>query len=411
MGRRGIQLTRSDISGSRPSVLLVLLLATVLGLSACSGGSEDGGTPEPDTATTEAKPAAKVQAQPADGATDVAPADDVQLSVANGTIQTVALTNPEGEQVKGEASADSTTWTATEPLGYGKTYTWSGTAIGSDGESTPITGSFTTVTPRQLLRATLNVGDDRTYGIAMPISVTFRDGAGKPVSVTNKAAIEKALSVESTPQTEGSWAWLQNDSSVHWRPKEYWQPHTKVTVDAPVYGIELSDGVYGKQDLKASFEIGRSQIVKGNTQTHRMQVIRDGKQVADYPVSYGLDSDPGRVTHSGTHVVMSKHQTYFMNNPGYGYEDFEVKWAVRISNNGEFTHAAPWSVGDQGKRNVSHGCLNLSPANAKEYYDSALMGDPVEIEGSTQQLGPRDGDYHDWTYSWQEWTAKSALAS
>jgi lipoprotein-anchoring transpeptidase ErfK/SrfK len=108
---------------------------------------------------------------------------------------------------------------------------------------------------------------------------------------------------------------------------------------------------------------------------------------------------------------MSKHPTYFMNKPGYGYEDFEVQWAVRVSNNGEFVHSAPWSVGDQGKRNVSHGCINLAPANAKEYYDSALIGDPMEITGSTQELGPQDGMYYDWTYSWEEWKSLSALNS
>jgi lipoprotein-anchoring transpeptidase ErfK/SrfK len=105
---------------------------------------------------------------------------------------------------------------------------------------------------------------------------------------------------------------------------------------------------------------------------------------------------------------MGKAATYFMNNPAYDYENVEVKWAVRISNNGEFAHAAPWSVGQQGKRNVSHGCANLSPANAKAYYDSVLPGDPVEVTGTTQQLTAKDGDYYDWAISWDKWLAKSA---
>ena len=412
--RSAVATTRSGhTSGrrrSRRSTPAALLLALTLGLAACSGDAPDSAS-RPAGNPAPAAPEAQVSSEPADGATGVAPADPVRISVAEGTLASVALTNPEGKKVRGEASEDDHTWTATEPLGYGKTYTWSGTALAGDGGEIPINGSFTTVQPRQLLHGQLNVGDDKTYGIAMPISITFRDGAGNPAKVTNKAAIEQALIVESTPSAEGSWGWLENDTAVHWRPKEYWTPHTKVKLTAKLYGLELAEGAYGKADLTADFEIGRSQIVKGNTQTHRMQVIRSGKQVADYPVSYGLDSDPGRVTRSGTHVVMTKHAKYFMNNPGYGYEDFEVDWAVRISNNGEFTHAAPWSVSDQGNKNVSHGCLNLSPRDAKEYFDSALTGDPVEIEGSSQQLGPRDGAYHDWTYSWPEWTAKSALTS
>ena len=149
-------------------------------------------------------------------------------------------------------------------------------------------------------------------------------------------------------------------------------------------------------------------MVKANAQSHRFVVVRDGKTIADYPASYGLDSDPGRVTKSGTHVVISKSETYFMNNPAYDYENVEVHWAVRISSNGEFSHGAPWSVGQQGKRNVSHGCANLSPANAKAYYDSVLPGDPVEVTGTTQQLTAKDGDYYDWAISWDKWLAKSA---
>lgn len=383
------------------TLAVVLGLAAVLGLSACSGDEQaarpGGGAPPP--------PAVAVQAQPADGAQDVAPADPVQVSVDEGSIESVTLTNPDGKQVAGEPGPDNRTWATTEPLGYGKTYTWAGAAVGTDGKKVPIAGSFTTVTPSKHVSGSLNVGDDQTYGVAMPIGITFDS------KITDKVAVEKALTVETTPQTEGSWAWLENDTAVHWRPKEYWQPGTQVRVEAKLYGQKLGAGVYGESDVSANFEIGRSQVVKGNTQTHRMQIVRDGEQIADYAVSYGLDGDPGRVTRSGTHVVMGKHDKYFMNNPGYGYEDFEVNWAVRISNNGEFTHAAPWSVGQQGASNVSHGCINMSDADAKAYFDSVLTGDPVEIEGSTQELGPKDGAYHDWTYSWEDWTAKSALNS
>ncbi|MEU3272532.1 Ig-like domain-containing protein [Saccharomonospora sp. NPDC006951] len=376
------------------------MLAILLGLAACTG---DGGNADGNSGSEDSKPAAKITAQPADGTKDVAPRDPIRLSVTEGKIKSVALTNPEGTPVNGEVAKDQRSWTATEPLGYDKTYTWSGTAVDKNGKETPINGAFSTVAPKATMSGSLNVGDDGVYGIAMPISLTF------DAPVTDKVAVEKALHVETTPPTEGSWAWLENDTSVHWRPKDYWQPGTKVSVRADVYGVHLGDGTYGEADVTSNFSIGRSQIVKGNTQTHRMVVIRDGQQIADYPVSYGLDSDPGRVTHSGTHVVMSKHPVYYMTNPGYGYRDFEVNWAVRISNNGEFTHAAPWSVGDQGYTNVSHGCINMSDADAKEYYDGVLPGDPVEIEGSTQQLGPEDGDYHDWTYSWADWSALSAL--
>ena len=57
-----------------------------------------------------------------------------------------------------------------------------------------------------------------------------------------------------------------------------------------------------------------------------------------------------------------------------------------------FIHGLAASVWAQVKKNVSHGCLNLSPARAKEYYDGVLTGDPVEITGSTQTLSAKDGE-------------------
>jgi lipoprotein-anchoring transpeptidase ErfK/SrfK len=175
--------------------------------------------------------------------------------------------------------------------------------------------------------------------------------------------------------------------------------------------VAFAPGVYGKADVSAAFTIGRSQVVQANTQTHRMVVITNCVQSADFPASYGLDSDPGRNTHSGTHVVMGRSPTVFMSNPTYHYTNVEVHWAVRISNNGEFIHAAPWSVGQQGKVNVSHGCVNLSDANAIAYYNTILVGDPVEVTGSAVPLGPSDGDFYDWTLTWAQWQAKSALTA
>jgi lipoprotein-anchoring transpeptidase ErfK/SrfK len=388
--------------------LVAVGIVAVLGLTACSTGDDAGGgvdkTTSSDTPEQQAapKPPAKVTLAPVSGTKDVSPVAPVTVTVADGTIEALTLTNPAGKQVIGKLSADKTSWAVGEPLGYGKTYTWAGSAKGTDGETAPISGSFTTVTPAGTIDASLNVGDGKTYGVAMPIVVRFDS------PVTDKAAVQKAMTVTTSVPTEGAWAWL-DDRSAHWRPKTYWAPGTQVNLTAKLYGLGFGDGTFGAEDRTAHFTIGRSQVVKANTQTHRLVVIRDGKQVADFAASYGLESDPGRVTNSGTHVVMSKHETYAMTNPKYDYENVVVPWAVRISNNGEFIHGYAPSIWAQGKQNVSHGCANLAPANAKVYFDSAMTGDPVEIVGSTNQLGPEDGDYYDWALSWDQWLAKSAV--
>ena len=157
--------------------------------------------------------------------------------------------------------------------------------------------------------------------------------------------------------------------------------------------------------------IGRSQIVKADVNSHRMVVIRDGQEVMNFPASYGLSADPNRNTTSGIHVVMNKAQTVLMSNRAYGYVNIPEHWAVRISNNGEFIHANPETTGVQGSSNVTHGCVNLSTANAQEYFGTAIFGDPVEVTNSPTPLTGADGDIYDWTVPWDSWLAMSALHS
>lgn len=355
------------------------------------------------TSTLRAPAVATVSATatPADGATGVGPNGPFRFTVTKGRFTSVALAKPDGTAIAATPTADRRTWAVTQPLGYGKTYTWIAQAIGADGARSEVRSSFTTLRPARQLSASLSVGDNQTYGVAMPISLTFN------APVTDRAAAERALSVTASVPTEGAWGWTDN-RTVHYRTKNYWQPGTKVAVRANLYGVALGRGAYGASDVSAAFTIGRAQIVQGNTQTHRLVVIRDGQQVADYPASYGLDADPGRVTHSGTHVVLSKQDTYSMSNPKYNYHDVVVPWAVRISNNGEFIHGYAGSIPEQGKSNVSHGCANLSPANAKQYFDTAMVGDPVEIVGSSLTLSAADGDYYDWAIPWAQWLTMSA---
>lgn len=335
-------------STSRSSAALLGLGATLAVLLAgCTGTTDPSAVPHPPTAPSTVTPAptatrpghVAVRLNPADGAQDVNPVALIQVTVTGGTISALTLTNAQGTQVSGQLTADRRGWTGTEPLGYGKTYTWTGTATGTDGATVPIHGSFHTLRPARQVSAELNVGDGQTYGVAMPIAVHFS------VPVTDRAAVQRALSVRTSVPTTGSWAWLDSQD-VHWRPQNYCQPGTSIMITAKLYGVQSGPGVFGRADISASFTIGRSQIVRANTRTHR----------------------------------------------------------------GEFIHAAPWSVAQQGRSNVSHGCVNLSTANALAYYNSVLPGDPVEITGSAVPLGPSDGDYYDWTLSWSQWHEMSGLS-
>jgi lipoprotein-anchoring transpeptidase ErfK/SrfK len=381
------------------------MAGAALGMAALAllSGCTTNATPGQGVAA--AAPPARVTTQPADSASEVSPLTKPAVQVAEGVLAELTLTASDGTPVPGTVGPDRRSWTANGPLDFGQTYTWAGTATAADGRATRITGSFRTITPRSLPRASINIGDDRTVGIAAPIIVQFYGRVG------DRAAAERALSVSTSVPVEGSWAWLpdtQEGSRVHWRPRTYWPSGATVTVDARLFGVPYGEGSYGRENVTTRFTIGRSQIVKADVHSHHLVVLRDGQQIAIYPASYGLDSDPNRNTRSGIHVVTEKFTDERMVSQQYGYDVVE-KWAVRISNNGEFIHANPATTGVQGSRNVSHGCVNLSTANAKEYYDGVLYGDPVEVTGSGVNLSSADGDIYDWAIPWSQWQAMSAL--
>jgi lipoprotein-anchoring transpeptidase ErfK/SrfK len=390
------------------------MLVLAVGLLVCGvvgvAYSASGATASPESRAAEAPPApqAVVTATPATGTADVAPDQVPTVAVDHGRLVTVALVGDDGAAVPGAVSPDGHRWTASGPLAYGRTYTWSGSAAGDGGGAVPVAGTFTTVAPARLVGAHLNIGDGDTVGVGAPIIVQFDH------HVTDKAAAERAMQVRTSVPTVGAWAWLDDDnggSRAHWRPKDYWQPGTQVNVTVHQFGVDDGDGVWGRADVTSQFTIGRSQIVKADVNSHQMVVVRDGQVVMTVPASYGLGSDPNRNTTNGIHVVMAKSETVLMSNPAYGYENVPEHWAVRIENNGEFIHANPDTTGEQGSENVTHGCVNLSTDDAHAYFDTAMFGDPVEVTNSPIPLTLSTGDIADWTVPWDQWTGMSALRS
>ena len=362
-------------------------------------------------------PGATVVGSPKLGSTGIAPAADITITAKGGTISSLVFTNPDGKKVKGALSKDRTRWTLGEPLGFGKTYTVTGIAVSPSGVQTKINAKYVTATTVEPVTTSISPGDGAVVGVAAPVIVSFG------MNPQDKALIEKHVKITTTPKVEGSWAWITHDGdtypSLDFRPKTYWPSGTKVHVESNIYGVKFADGWYGGNSRSVDFTIGRNQVVIANAKTHRMTVKRDGKTVWTFDASLGMGDDPNGeyglnkdlVTRSGIHVVMDKHAVYKMSNPKYHYQDVKEYWAVRISNNGEFIHNNPGTTAWQlANVNKTHGCINLSWDNAKKYFDSAMIGDPVEVVGTSVKLSPSDGDIYDWAIPWSTWTKMSALA-
>ncbi|GAA4387559.1 L,D-transpeptidase [Tsukamurella soli] len=382
---------------------------TVLALAATTGGAAvlaacgTSGTAAPKK---QSPSAASIAFIPSDKAKAPSPVDEIAVTVTGGHFNPgVKLTNPSGKSVALSASPDGRTLKVAEPLGYGVTYTWSGSAVGQDGKTVQLSHQVTTYQPQATVNVVINVADDEVVGIAAPLILQFDQ------SFSDKAAVERALVVTTTPPTEGAWAWLPDDNGarVHWRPKEYWQPGTKVQMTGKLYGLDHGDDMYGAADVTSTFSIGRSQIVKAAAPSHEIVVMRGNDVYQQFPCSYGEADLPRNITRTGIHVVSEKHQDFYMSNPAAGYFNVHEQWAVRISNNGEFIHANPNTVGDQGNTNVTNGCINLSLDNAQSYFEGAIYGDPVEVTGTSIELSAADGDIYDWTLDWPTWQSMSAL--
>jgi len=222
------------------------------------------------------------------------------------------------------------------------------------------------------------------------------------------------LQVTTSPSVPGAWHWF-DDQDLHWRPPHYWKPGTVVHLRSDISQLYFGDGVWGQEGSHhVQFRIGDALVSKVSVPDHWMKVYENGKLLRTLPISAGRDQYP---TMGGVHITLSKAPSVIMNSatvgipkgsPGYYYET--VYWDVRISNGGAFVHAAPWSVADQGNTNVSHGCVNVSPANAQWFYKlSHAYGDIVDVYDPARGPDPYDPGTEDWNMSWHQWLAGDAL--
>jgi hypothetical protein len=289
---------------------IVPALVALMALSACSakssgaadhspptaGPSQDGSqSPTAPVTTAAALPKAVITTAPAAGAS-VSPIQPITVAVTDGKLTSVKLLNPEGKIVAGSLAADATSWKNTQELGYSKTYTLSAVAVDADGRPATKTTHFTTLTPGNMTMPYLQrpggyaLDNGATYGVGIVAVVHFDE------SITNKKAAEKALVVTTTPHVDGFWNWV-DDQDVHWRPRTYFAPGTKVTVTAKVYGLELGSGLYGQSDQSVSYKIGAKHIAIADDRIHLVKVYFSDKLVRTMPTSMGRGViSPARTT-------------------------------------------------------------------------------------------------------------------
>lgn len=380
-------------------------MVTMLALAGCSLGSAstEGQAPIDSNPLTELiKPKFTMSAP--DGAVGVSVGAPVTLNVEDGTLAEVTMLNPEGQVVQGAIAPDKLSWVTTEPLGYNKHYTVEAKAYGLGGVTVE-TSSFTTSSPGNVTKPYVMPYDGAVVGVGQTVAVQFDE------NIPDRKAAEAAITVTTNPPVEGAFYWLSN-REVRWRPQNFWAPGTTVTVDVATYGTDLGDGLFGQENAHTTFAIGDSMIATADDNTKTVTFRLNGQVVRTMPVSMGKNDTP---TDNGVYMIGSRHASMIMDSSTYGVAvDSEdgyktpVEWATRMSYSGIFFHSAPWSVGQQGYTNVSHGCLNLSPANAKWVFDNTKRGDLVIVQNTVGgTLSGVDG-LGDWNVPWEVWKAGNA---
>ena len=395
-----------------------MLLALSLLLSACQGvaASGSGGSAnnaqqssQGPTPTTPPTTPAVLDVFPADLATGVAPNTLVRVKASSGTLGAVTLVDAKGEKIAVQAGTDGT-WTSSDRLRLFTAYTLTVAATGPDGTATTTSSTFTTLQPK--VRATFGlIPNGGVVGVGMPVIVQFDSGVA---TKAQRAEVEKRVKVTVVPAQRGAWGWLDN-RQLMWRPENFWFPGTKVTVSAPLHGVQTGDDKWVGGDDQTSFTVGSSMVSTVDMRAHTLTARRDGVVVRTIKVSTGR---PGPLTETryGTKVIIERNSAITMDSATVGipkgapgYYKIDTKWNLRLTWTGEFIHSAPWSVTAQGTENVSHGCTNMAPAEAQWMFNNSKMGDVVKFTGSSRAFRPTEG-IGVWVYDFAGWKAQSALS-
>jgi lipoprotein-anchoring transpeptidase ErfK/SrfK len=384
---------------------LTAVVVTVLLAAGCSSGghpasqAKAAGTARAAAAAKAAATGPQVEITPANGAADADPAAGITVTATQGTLTNVTV-DTAGDAVSGSLSQGGTVWHSRWALDVSQTYTVKATASRPGGGTVSSTSTFSTLTPTRTFSTEILEGYGQSYGVGMPIILYF----SQPIA--NKAAVEQALQVATSKPVIGAWYWddpcNMAATCAYFRPRDYWPAGTVVSFTAHLNGVQGAPGMYGTHTLTQTFDIGASLVAVGNTATHQTQIYENGRLLYDWPISSGR---PGDDTPDGSYLTIEKDNPVQMVGPGYS---ISVPWSVRFTFSGDYYHDAYWSVGEQGFENVSHGCVNLSPADAETYYNLAVPGDPITIVGSPQ-AGTWDNGWTQWFLSWAQYLQGSAL--
>ncbi len=381
--------------------LPVLLAVTALAATSCQAAG--AATAPPTAVVAVSSPQATLTLSPASGKRKVNPKTPVVVEPSDGQLSDVRVVDGSGHKLKGAVDSDGVWRSKPKLLKFATTYTVTAHAIDASGRKTLGQSVFRTLKPSATLTTSISPVAGSTVGVGMPVIVRLS------APVTKRRAVQSALTVTTSREVNGSWSWI-SDRELHWRPETYWPADTDVAIKVRLKGLQAGNGVWGTEDRTVRYHVGSDTISTVDIKEHTLTVTQGGKVVRTIPITTGKD---GFRTRGGIKVITSKERYRVMdaatidiqrNDPEY-YR-LKVEYAMRLTWSGEFLHAAPWSVANQGREDVSHGCTGMSLEDAAWLFGISKVGDVVIYTGSSRSLESGNG-WTDWNVSWSDWTARS----
>ncbi|MFD5429300.1 Ig-like domain-containing protein [Streptomyces sp. NPDC127084] len=414
----------TDSKRRRALAAASVVLGSVLVLSGCSSSADkaaaDGSKnsqDQVDEAAAKDSSDARIAISPKNGATNASINKNTKVTVSDGTLTSVTMTTKDGQAVEGTLAADGKSWQPNGQLERATTYKITATAKDSKGREAHENASFTTVSPDDSFIGEFTPEDGSTVGVGMPVSIKFN----KPM--TDRKAVQSGITVSSSSGQEVVGHWF-NSQRLDFRPDQYWQAGSTVTLKLNLDGVEGAEGVYGVQEKTVSFKIGRNQVTTVDASSKTMKVTRDGKTVKTIPISAGSPENP---TYNGQMVISEKFKETRMNGATVGFTDddgkgeYDIKdvpHAMRLSASGTFVHGNYW--GDDsvfGNVNTSHGCIGLNDVKgagdsnqpAAWFFNNSIIGDVVIVKNSKDKTIKPDNGLNGWNMGWADWKAGSAV--
>ncbi|MET8168387.1 Ig-like domain-containing protein [Streptomyces sp. NPDC057456] len=400
------------------------LLGGVLVLSACSGGGSDasdgGGSSsqaKADEAAAKKSSEAQIKITPADGSDNASINNSAAVTVSKGTLTAVTMTTSDGTAVEGALSADKTSWKPNAQLERSTTYKVAAEAKDSGGLVAHENASFTTVSPDNSFIGNFTPDDGSTVGVGMPVSINFNK------EITNKAAVQKGVTVTSTSGQEVVCHWFSTQR-MDCRPEDYWKENSTVTLKLALDGVEGADGVIGVQQKTVTFKVGRNQVSYVDAKTKQMKITHNGAVIKTIPISAG---SPDNKTYEGQMVMSEMFKETRMNGATVGFTDddgkgeYDIKdvpHAIRLTNSGTFVHGNYWGAKSVfGSVNTSHGCVGLSDTKGANdtgtagywFFTHSIVGDVVVVQNTGDKTVSPDNGLNGWNMDWAQWKAGSAV--